>query len=123
MGASFEDWWAIYPRRVAKKDAEKAWRVMTEAQKFSALESLPTHVRYWQLAGKEKEFLPYPATWLRGERWEDELEMPVAKKIEDAWWASNEGIQRKAREVGIIARGGESYQDLKARILAKTRAA
>ena len=32
------------------------------------------------------------------------------------WWASNEGIQAKAKELGISAKPGESWNDLKARI-------
>ena len=35
------------------------------------------------------------------------------------WWASNEGIQAKAKEVGITAKPGESWNDLKARISAR----
>lgn len=32
------------------------------------------------------------------------------------WWISNEGIQAKAKELGVEARKGESYNDLKARV-------
>lgn len=34
------------------------------------------------------------------------------------WWASNEGIQRKAAELGVEAKPGESYNDLKQRVSA-----
>ena len=38
------------------------------------------------------------------------------------WWRSNAGIEAKGRELGIPARGGESYADYAARITAKIEA-
>ena len=38
------------------------------------------------------------------------------KKADQPWWASDDGIQRKAVEVGIRARPGESFRDLASRI-------
>lgn len=38
------------------------------------------------------------------------------------WWSSNEGIDRKARELDMQARGNESYSDLKDRIFNRLRA-
>lgn len=119
----FEQFWTTFPRKEGKKDAMKAWHSMNEGQKFAAREAVAVHVKFWDLSGREKHYMPMPATWLRGERWADELEMPKPKEVTDAWWTSNEGISRKAKESGIFARSGESYQDLKARILAKTRVA
>ncbi len=117
---AFERFWQLYPRKVAKMDAQKAWRTMTDSQRFAALESIPIHVRYWQLAGTQKEYLPYPASWCRGERWTDELEMPEPTSG-NAWMKSESGIATKAAQVGVQARPGEGYQELRARILAKER--
>ena len=39
-----------------------------------------------------------------------------AKAAVDAWWATNKGIEKKAAELGIRARGGETWHDLKDRI-------
>ena len=39
------------------------------------------------------------------------------------WWSSNEGIQAKAAELGVVSRGGESWNDLKARVNAALEAA
>lgn len=120
--SDFDGFWNLFPRRVAKKDAEKAWNRMNEKQRFAAVESLPVHVRYWEAAGTTKEFLPYPATWLNGERWEDELEMPEAPEAAQ-WWKTASGIEARARQAGVVARPGEGHHELKARILAKERAA
>jgi hypothetical protein len=120
---NFAQFWDLYPRRVSKKDAALAWSKLTLEQQFAALASLPIHVRYWKASGTGGEFLPYPATWLRGERWEDELEMPEPKDEMGEWWKTTSGITRKALAVGIQPRPGEDWHQLKARILAKERAA
>lgn len=67
----FDDFWLMYPRRVAKKDAMKAWARMTIPDRVDALTALVDWRRVWRT--KETDFIPYPATWLNGERWQDEL--------------------------------------------------
>lgn len=120
-GAEFETFWAAFPRKEAKKDAMKAWAQMTAEQKFAAVQSIPIHVQFWTLSGRSRNYIPMPATWLRGERWTDELAMP--EPIEDNdWMKSAAGIERMAAKVGIQARPGENHFDLKARILARKAA-
>ena len=67
----FADFWILYPRRVARKDATKAWGKLTPAQRVAAVTALVEWRRVW--ATKDLDYLPYPATWINGERWEDEL--------------------------------------------------
>jgi hypothetical protein len=121
--SDFGIFWAVYPRHVAKKDAEKAWKKLTSEQKVAAMDALPKHIERWS----DPEFIPYPATWLNGCRWEDELERqkPKLAPVERAWWTSNEGVERKARELGLQARAGEGWAQFKARVMAadKQRAA
>ena len=119
---SFDEFWALYPRRVSKKEAMTAWSRLDEGKQFEVIQSLPIHVRYWSLSGTTKEFIPYPATWLNGERWTDELEMPEPTGG-NAWMKSESGIATKAAQLGVTARPGEGYPELKARILAKERVA
>jgi hypothetical protein len=114
----FETFWLAFPRKEGKKDARKAWSAMTPAQRFEALQSIPVHVRFWNLSGRDKQYIPMCGTWLRGERWSDELEMP-AKKSDADWWRSTAGIEAKAREVGIVPKLGEDWMSLKARVMAK----
>jgi hypothetical protein len=119
------DWqtfWATFPRREGKKDAMKAWSQLTADQKFRARETLPVHVKFWNLSGRERHYIPLPATWLRGERFDDELEMPKPKDEMGEWWKSPAGIMRKGLSLGITAKPGEGYPELKARILAKEAA-
>lgn len=67
--------WPAYPRRVAKHDAFKAWqslRLKDDDQKSLDLimDGLERARSHW--AEHDPKFIPYPGTWLRGRRWEDE---------------------------------------------------
>ncbi len=48
--------------------------------------------------------------------------MPEAPETQQ-WWKTATGIEAKARQMGINPRPGEGHHELKARILAKERAA
>lgn len=68
----FDDFWAMYPRRVAKKDARRAWEKIPEKTRAVIVTALFEWRRIW-LDRNEIDFIPHPATWLNGERWEDEF--------------------------------------------------
>ena len=69
----FERFYAIYPRKVARLDAERAWRQMTRTYDPEAIiAGAERFARQCANDGTEKQFLPYPATWLRAGRWLDE---------------------------------------------------
>lgn len=36
--------------------------------------------------------------------------------VKDAWWVSNEGVEKRARELGLQARAGEGWAQFKARV-------
>lgn len=78
--ATFADFWLLYPKREAKKDALKAWSRLTAAQQIAALVGLVVWRRIW-IERDEMQYVPFPATWLRGERWEDE---PPADSLKTA---------------------------------------
>ncbi len=73
-GSRFDDFWKAYPKKKAKADAEKAWRSKAvEGDKhihaiLSAIERQKQSADWQKDNGK---FIPFPATWLRGRRWED----------------------------------------------------
>lgn len=71
----FERFWSEYPRKIAKKDAEKAWSKIPVHKQIDVMNAIKLHVLAWRQQGTEKQFIPYPATWLRGARWEDEIEL------------------------------------------------
>ena len=71
---SFDLFWAVYPRKVAKKKAIQAWIKL--APDPSLIDLIVTDVEQrissaeWR---KENgQFIPHPATYLNGERWKDQ---------------------------------------------------
>ena len=74
---SFEDFWRIYPRRVARKDAMKAWARIKAAEYPKILGAVVRARCTDQWQRDDGRFIPYPASYLRGERWTDELEVEI----------------------------------------------
>lgn len=119
----FEDFWAAWPKREAKKDALRAWNKLSPVQRVAALAALPAHVERWRNEGRARNHIPHPATWLNGERWEDELGEVFApqQKAQSGppWWSSHALMERKAAEFGVgTARAGETTEQYRARIQA-----
>jgi hypothetical protein len=77
--AEFLEWYGIYPRKKAKGDALKAYRAaVKEIDHSELMEKTRKYVRYVEQSEPAMRFVPYPATWLRAARWDDELEPPEA---------------------------------------------
>lgn len=71
----FAVFYSEYPRKLAKLDAQKAWgKLNLTEERFERIMLTLRLQKSTIWRGKEKQFIPYPATWIRGERWEDEIE-------------------------------------------------
>jgi len=71
----FEDLWKMYPKKQGKGTAKTA--LVKALRKVSADQlqhSLALFVQSW--GNKDRKYLPFLATWLNGERWDDELQAP-----------------------------------------------
>ena len=79
LDADFATWWALYPRKVGKGQAMKAY---TAARKKTTPEALLAAVEIQGplLMARGAQYCPHPATWLNGERWRDE---PAALQTSD----------------------------------------
>lgn len=70
----FDEFWAAYPKHVAKKPARRAWdKLHADRDLLDALLTAlewQTRTEAWQRDGGR--YVPNPATWLNGRRWEDE---------------------------------------------------
>ena len=67
----FAEWYAVYPRHVARDAAATAYR--RAVKRVSAEILMATARRYAEeCAGKELEFIKHPASWLNGGCWKDE---------------------------------------------------
>jgi hypothetical protein len=75
---TFPRFWGPFPRKVAKKDAMKAW---DELNPDETLIVVIVAALAWQTELIEDvKYFPYPATWLRAERWTDEKPQAVTPK-------------------------------------------
>jgi len=108
----FAEFWLIYPRHACKLRAKRAWLRLNKGERVAALEAL-VHWRQIWIQRDEPEYIPHPASWLNGERWEDEL--PVE------WVARHQ----KARPMTVLPdlprKSGEIPEKVKA-MLAKLKA-
>lgn len=69
--AHFDDFWAVYPRKVDKIRAQKAWE--SAIKKSAPPDLVSAASRYAESrADEDPKFTVHPATWLNGERWDDE---------------------------------------------------
>ena len=91
----FEEFWQQYPRKVAKRAAQKAWLKMSYQERQDAIQAVKNHKRYWTIKSTASEFMPHPATWLNQARWEDELDMTHHEKAVN-WWATEKGTAEMA---------------------------
>ncbi len=72
--SDFSLFWKAYPRRKNKGQAIKAWKATQKARPvisviIAAIKSQCASRQWTSDGGK---FIPYPASWLNGMRWEDE---------------------------------------------------
>lgn len=71
----FDSFWKEYPNRVAKQDAVKAWKKLKVDPEL--LEKIMTGLSRWKASDEWSRdggrYIPHPATWLNGRRWEDEV--------------------------------------------------
>ena len=71
----FLAFWNAYPRRVGKGAARIAFdRAIRSADPNEIVQAAIAYSSHCKEMGVEVKFRPHPATWLNGERWEDDLE-------------------------------------------------
>lgn len=108
--AHFDEFWNVYPRKVSKRAAIKAYEsaltrashdeILAGAIRFGTDKNLP-----------DTEFIPYPTTWLNGDRWLDGPlpERKRTKEEQQAEWAVLEE-QRKVRAKVLEDERAAEYQ-------------
>lgn len=83
FSAGFMEFWKLYPRKVAKPTAHRAW-LKTGADDSKALkDSIIADIRRrvngeWN--DKDVQYIPHPSTYLNQRRWEDEPPKPEPEK-------------------------------------------
>jgi hypothetical protein len=74
----FDNFWKLYPKKVAKSDAVKAWNKATKKKTADELLKLTKAYAEGQLP--EDKYIPYPASWLNKELYES-VEVAEAKPL------------------------------------------
>jgi len=74
---SFEKFWNVYAYKVNKKASLKAWKKLTEEKRNKAIKGAKVYNKYL-VDNNKTNFKMHPATYLNGERWNDELNIKQA---------------------------------------------
>lgn len=102
----FLRFWKIYPRKVAKPEALKAWKQKADVLPpiDELVEKIIAYARTEQWQKDGGAFIPHPSTFLRQERWEDSLtiELPKPERKLDRYELAN--IELAKREAEFRAR-------------------
>lgn len=71
----FDQFWSVYPKKVAKEAARKAFDKLKPDDDLlgAMLKAIEQHKRSDQWARDGGQFIPNPTTWLNQKRWEDEI--------------------------------------------------
>ncbi len=71
----FEAFWQAYPRKINKPATTRAWiKAKLENGNFDLImQALTKQIESASWRKSNGQFIPYPATWINGHRWEDEI--------------------------------------------------
>jgi len=81
----FESFYKLYPRKTNKPGALRAWKKIKPdaALRPRIMDRLKTFIAIdWSRT--EPNYIPHPATWLNGRRWEDQIIQPATPKRGEA---------------------------------------
>jgi len=93
--STFEKWWLIYPRRVAKGRALKVYLALLKTKRIAHDQLLKATQRYAEsVCGKDEKFIPHPATWLNDQRYLEFLADPKPGQSANRDQAESETLVR-----------------------------
>jgi len=101
---SFDALWGMYPRKVAKRVAQKSFERLTQAEQALALAVMPNHITYWKTQDTQLAYIPHLATWLNQYRFEDQIviEPPKVNKRPSIRRFANDRIKGFLPHVEIL---------------------
>ncbi|MFR9308877.1 MAG: hypothetical protein ACLVLJ_00940 [Hydrogeniiclostridium mannosilyticum] len=72
----FEEFWKSFPKKASKGSALKAWNKLRPGKELreKIMAAIERAKKSEQWNRENGRFIPYPATWLHAQGWEDELE-------------------------------------------------
>jgi len=82
--SAFAEFWTVFPKKVNKPQALKAWKKLDMSNGLLKLiieaVGIQRKSRQWKADGGK--YIPHPASWLNGRRWEDEVDEPQPNMAE-----------------------------------------
>lgn len=105
----FELFWTAYPRKTAKAAAVKAWSKIKLTPELMASIMVGLNAAKgsdgWMRDGGR--FIPHPATWLNGKRWEDEYEKGGGANGTHRNGAGQNAPEVSGKEAGVFSEYGK----------------
>ena len=80
----FNSFWKEYPKKQKKPDALKAFKKKCKSE--SDFKTIMEGLHRWVQSWDDMQFIPYPASWLNGEQYNDE---PIKRKNKGGFQFSN----------------------------------
>ncbi|ALD99826.1 hypothetical protein [Pseudomonas syringae] len=108
-GDLFPKFWKLYPNKKGKAAAEKVWRKLKVNDDLFTLivEGLARQCVSPAWTKDGGQFVPHPATWLNGKRWEDEVQ--PATNVHQFPNSRHHGFADRDYTAGLITREDGSY--------------
>ncbi|MBM0140178.1 YdaU family protein [Pseudomonas cannabina] len=105
----FPKFWKLYPNKKGKTAAEKAWKKLKVTDDLFTLIAQGLAKQCASLAWTKDngQFIPHPATWLNGKRWEDEVQ-PVSN-VHQFPQSRHTGFDTRDYKAGLTPRGDGTY--------------
>ena len=89
--------WPLYPRRICKVTASAAANKRATSPDIRAEIIAGLRAQLPQMLARDREFIPYPSTWLNQERWKDEPDAAGSTSIPIASPRDQAHIERMRR--------------------------
>lgn len=102
----FAQFWKLYPKKKGRKDAAKAWAKLNpdETLRTAMITSLAKQCVSLDWTKEGGRYIPNGATWINGERWEDELQPAAASP------SRHSGFDRIDYEQGLVLGADGNYR-------------
>jgi len=83
----FKRWWMAYPNRASKKDARRVWASLAptteDVDRWMLTLAWQVNLPQWTKDGGQ--YVPLPTTYLRAERFDDEMPAHLQPKARRCW--------------------------------------
>jgi DNA-binding transcriptional MocR family regulator len=112
----FDQFWKVYPKKVKKVSARKAWNKHKLDSLVDALvadvKNRKANCRQWK-----DGYIPDPTTYINGERWEDEIQQITEQQAVMKLPKDLNKLMAFGTKMGFPARTGEDEQPYRVRLM------